>query len=126
MPTEPGGAVLELDPGLASGTGAHATTAMCLEWLDGCPLCALRVLDYGCGSAILALAALKLGARSACACDIDPQALTATCDNARRNGLEDQLEILIGPAVPTGRQAAAGGPARCAGGGSGACPPSVL
>ena len=70
MPTEPGGAVLELDPGLASGTGAHATTAMCLEWLDGCPLCALRVLDYGCGSAILALAALKLGARLACACDI--------------------------------------------------------
>jgi ribosomal protein L11 methyltransferase len=102
LPTEPGVAVLELDPGLAFGTGTHATTAMCLEWLDGCPLSALRILDYGCGSGILALAALKLGARSACACDIDPQALTATRENARRNGLEDRLEILLAGAKLAG------------------------
>ena len=90
---EPDAVVLELDPGLAFGTGTHATTAMCLEWLDGCPLESSRVLDYGCGSGILALAALKLGARSACACDIDPQALIATRDNAARNALDDRLEV---------------------------------
>ena len=94
LPSEAGATVLEFDPGLAFGTGAHATTAMCLEWLDGCPLSTLRVLDYGCGSGILALAALKLGARSACACDIDAQALAATRENARRNGLLDRLEVL--------------------------------
>jgi ribosomal protein L11 methyltransferase len=87
--------VLELDPGLAFGTGTHPTTAMCLEWLDGAPLSGLRVLDYGCGSGILALAALKLGAASACAVDIDPQALIATRQNARHNGLTAQLEIFL-------------------------------
>jgi ribosomal protein L11 methyltransferase len=92
-PGEPGAIVLELDPGLAFGTGTHATTAMCLEWLDGFPLAGLRVLDFGCGSGILALAALKLGAAFACAVDIDAQALIATRDNARHNGLLAQLEI---------------------------------
>lgn len=92
-PDEPGAAILELDPGLAFGTGTHATTAMCLEWLDGRVLTGLRVLDYGCGSGILALAALRLGAASAWAVDIDPQARIATRDNARRNGLDDRLEI---------------------------------
>lgn len=92
-PADPGATLLELDPGLAFGTGTHATTAMCLEWLDGFPLAGTRVLDYGCGSGILALAALKLGAASAWAVDIDPQALLATRDNARRNALETRLEV---------------------------------
>ncbi|MGB5131423.1 MAG: 50S ribosomal protein L11 methyltransferase [Steroidobacteraceae bacterium] len=94
--------VLELDPGLAFGTGTHATTAMCLAWLDGHPPTGLRVLDYGCGSGILALAALKLGARTACAFDIDPQALVATRDNAERNGLSGQLEICSIEDAPRG------------------------
>lgn len=85
--------VLQLDPGLAFGTGTHATTAMCLEWLDGNSLSGCRVLDYGCGSGILALAALKLGATSACAVDVDPQALIATRDNAGRNDLADRLDL---------------------------------
>ena len=92
-PGEPDAIVLELDPGLAFGTGTHATTAMCLEWLDGFPLSGLRVLDFGCGSGILALAALKLGAAFACAVDIDAQALIATRYNACHNGLLAQLEI---------------------------------
>ncbi len=74
--------ILELDPGLAFGTGTHPTTALCLEWLDGRIRGGERVLDYGCGSGILALAALKLGAGSASAFDIDPQAITATRENA--------------------------------------------
>jgi ribosomal protein L11 methyltransferase len=85
--------VLELDPGLAFGTGTHATTALCLEWLDGLALAGRRVLDYGCGSGILALAALRLGADSATAFDIDPQALIATRENARRNALEHGLAV---------------------------------
>jgi ribosomal protein L11 methyltransferase len=92
-PGSPDAIVLELDPGLAFGTGTHATTAMCLEWLDGQPPAGLRVLDYGCGSGILALAALKLGATQACAIDIDPQALIATRSNALRNDLVPRLEI---------------------------------
>lgn len=101
-PGEPDATVLELDPGLAFGTGTHASTALCLEWLDGIPLSGLRVLDYGCGSGILALAALKLGAASACAVDIDPQALRATRDNARRNDLAMQLEIRDAGDLPSG------------------------
>jgi ribosomal protein L11 methyltransferase len=101
-PGESGAIVLELDPGLSFGTGTHATTAMCLEWLDGFPLAGLRVLDYGCGSGILALAALKLGAASACAVDVDPQALIATRDNARRNGLAGRLEIREGGDAASG------------------------
>lgn len=86
--------VLELDPGLAFGTGTHPTTAMCLEWLDGAPLRGRSVLDYGCGSGILALAALKLGAAHATGIDNDPQALLATDENAARNGLADRLTVL--------------------------------
>lgn len=77
-----------LDPGLAFGTGTHPTTALCLEWLDGADMAGKTVLDYGCGSGILAIAALKLGATDAWGIDIDPQALTATRDNAARNGIE--------------------------------------
>ncbi|MDZ7767687.1 MAG: 50S ribosomal protein L11 methyltransferase [Woeseiaceae bacterium] len=85
--------IVELDPGLAFGTGTHPTTALCLEWLEGLDLAGKRVLDFGCGSGILAIAALKLGARSAVGIDIDPQALTATASNARRNGVGLQLAM---------------------------------
>lgn len=92
-PAAPAPVILELDPGLAFGTGTHATTALCLEWLDGQIQGGERALDYGCGSGILALAALKLGARSAVAFDIDPQALTATRENAAKNGLAPRVEV---------------------------------
>jgi ribosomal protein L11 methyltransferase len=97
--TVAGAIELELDPGLAFGTGTHATTALCLEWLDARALEGRRVLDYGCGSGILALAALKLGATAATACDIDPQALTATRLNAERNALSARLTIAAAPAA---------------------------
>lgn len=82
---------IDLDPGLAFGTGTHPTTALCLEWLDGAALAGKTVLDYGCGSGVLAIAALKLGANSASGVDIDPQAITATNENARRNAVADRL-----------------------------------
>jgi len=85
--------IVELDPGLAFGTGTHATTALCLEWLDRCALDGARVIDYGCGSGVLAIAALKLGAREAVAIDIDPQALMATRDNAARNRVAERLIV---------------------------------
>jgi ribosomal protein L11 methyltransferase len=92
-PAGPAAALLELDPGLAFGTGTHPTTALCLEWLDGAIRGGKRVLDYGCGSGILALAALRLGADRATAFDIDPQALRATRENAVKNRLEDRIEV---------------------------------
>jgi len=85
--------LIELDPGLAFGTGTHPTTALCLEWLDAAVLAGRQVIDYGCGSGVLAIAALKLGAASALAIDIDPQAQLATHDNARRNGVAAALAI---------------------------------
>jgi len=95
--------LLELDPGLAFGTGTHATTALCLEWLDSGAtsgpggakpwLAGADVIDYGCGSGILAIAALRLGARHAMAMDIDPQALLATGENAERNAVHAQIQI---------------------------------
>jgi ribosomal protein L11 methyltransferase len=87
----PGAAVVKLDAGLAFGTGTHASTALCLEWLAGHDLRGKRVLDYGCGSGILAIAALKLGAGSAICVDIDPQALTATRSNAEANGVASRV-----------------------------------
>lgn len=78
---------LLLDPGLAFGTGTHPTTALCLEWLDAQDLAGCTVLDFGCGSGILAIAALLLGAERAIGTDIDPQALEASRDNAGRNGI---------------------------------------
>lgn len=83
--------ILLLDPGLAFGTGTHPTTALCLEWLSGAELKGKTVLDFGCGSGILAIAALLLGAERAVCVDIDPQALTATRDNARVNGVESRI-----------------------------------
>ncbi len=92
-------AVVRLDPGLAFGSGTHATTALCLQWLDAMGtegvLHDATVLDYGCGSGILALAALKLGAARAVAIDNDPQALLATRDNAERNGVGDHLTVCL-------------------------------
>ncbi|HMN45762.1 MAG TPA: 50S ribosomal protein L11 methyltransferase [Povalibacter sp.] len=84
---------LDLDPGLAFGTGTHPTTALCLTWLDGAELRDRTVIDYGCGSGILAIAALKLGARSALGVDIDPQAVIATRDNAARNEVAERLAV---------------------------------
>lgn len=86
--------VVRLDPGLAFGTGTHATTALCLEWLDGLPLVGKTMLDYGCGSGVLAIAALKLGCSAATAMDIDPQAIIATRQNAIDNAVLDNLQIL--------------------------------
>lgn len=86
--------VVRLDPGLAFGTGTHATTALCLEWLDGLPIAGKTLLDYGCGSGVLAIAALKLGCSHATAMDIDPQAVTATCRNAADNDVAQRLQIL--------------------------------
>jgi ribosomal protein L11 methyltransferase len=86
--------ILELDPGLAFGTGTHPTTALCLQWLDGIDLTGQRVIDYGCGSGILAVAALKLGATSAIGVDIDHQALIASRENAERNHVAARLTLL--------------------------------
>ena len=113
--SEPGAIVVALDPGLAFGTGTHASTALCLEWLDarfsGPPAAAehsvetrshgldarlapgTRVIDYGCGSGVLALAAVKLGARAAHCFDIDAQALIATRANAAANGIGSQVHV---------------------------------
>ena len=85
---QPDAVNLLLDPGLAFGTGTHPTTALCLEWLDGQNLDNCSVLDFGCGSGILAIAALLLGAPQAAGTDIDPQALEASRDNASRNGID--------------------------------------
>ena len=85
--------VVRLDPGLAFGTGTHPTTALCLEWLDGLSLAGKTVLDFGCGSGVLAIAALKLGAANAIGVDNDPQALTASLNNAQRNGVGDRLAL---------------------------------
>jgi ribosomal protein L11 methyltransferase len=94
------GVVVDLDPGLAFGTGHHPTTALCLAWLDGLDLRGKRVLDYGCGSGILAIAALKLGAASALAVDHDPQALDASVDNAINNDVLARLRVARPEKVP--------------------------
>jgi ribosomal protein L11 methyltransferase len=85
--------IVRLDPGLAFGTGTHPSTALCLQWLDEQPLGGRTLIDFGCGSGILAIAALKLGARRAYAFDIDPQALLATQANAADNAVAEWLEI---------------------------------
>ena len=87
--------VVRLDPGLAFGSGTHPTTALCLEWLDGLDLVGKTITDYGCGSGILAIAALKLGAASAVGIDNDPQALIASADNAERNGVASRLALFL-------------------------------
>ncbi len=117
---------LKLDPGLAFGTGTHETTALCLQWLDGADLHGKTVLDFGCGSGVLAIAALLLGAGETTGTDIDPQALIASEDNARNNGVADSLALYLPEQMPesglpvrrTGRQhpgRPAGGTVRAAG-----------
>lgn len=92
---------LLLDPGLAFGTGTHPTTALCLEWLDGQDVHGLNAIDFGCGSGILAIAALLLGAERVTGTDIDPQALEASRDNARRNGIADErFPLYLPEAMP--------------------------
>ena len=85
--------VVELDPGLAFGTGTHATTALCLSWLDALDLEGKAVFDYGCGSGILAIAALRLGASFAEGYDIDAQAVVASTSNAEANGVTDRFRV---------------------------------
>ncbi|HEY1491662.1 MAG TPA: 50S ribosomal protein L11 methyltransferase [Steroidobacteraceae bacterium] len=89
----PGAVVVNLDPGLAFGTGTHASTALCLTWLDASPPTGAQVIDYGCGSGVLSLAAAKLGAAAVHAFDIDPQALLATADNAASNAVQGQVRV---------------------------------
>lgn len=86
---------LQLDPGLAFGTGTHPTTALCLRFLDETALDGERLVDYGCGSGVLAIAALLLGAAHVDAVDNDPQALLASRDNAARNGVDDRLAVYL-------------------------------
>ncbi len=97
--SDPSAVVVLLDPGLAFGTGTHATTAMCLSWLDAHAPAGARVIDFGCGSGILAIAALKLGAARAWCHDIDPQALLATAENAQANGVAEATVICAATAA---------------------------
>ncbi|HIF0223554.1 TPA: 50S ribosomal protein L11 methyltransferase [Legionella anisa] len=98
-PPEPDAVNLMLDPGLAFGTGTHPTTALCLTWLEQTDLKNKSVIDYGCGSGILSLAALKLGAGEVYAVDIDTQALQATRNNALANGLDERKLSISMPEV---------------------------
>lgn len=92
---------MALDPGIAFGTGTHPTTHLCLQWLAGHPPKDQTAIDYGCGSGILAIAAALLGASSITATDIDPQALKATLENAKRNGCIDKISVhLVSPNAP--------------------------
>jgi len=100
-PPEPDAVNLMLDPGLAFGTGTHATTSLCLQWLDANSPENLSVIDYGCGSGVLGIAALLLGCDTLCGIDIDPQALIATRQNAEQNGInEDQYSIYLPDQAP--------------------------
>ncbi|MEO5560326.1 MAG: 50S ribosomal protein L11 methyltransferase [Dokdonella sp.] len=90
---DPDAVIVRLDPGLAFGTGTHPTTALCLHWLDASDLVGKTVVDYGCGSGVLAIAALKLGAARVIGVDNDPQALQASRDNAQRNDVADRLDL---------------------------------
>ncbi|MDH4273921.1 MAG: 50S ribosomal protein L11 methyltransferase [Gammaproteobacteria bacterium] len=98
-PPDPAAVNIRLDPGLAFGTGTHATTALCLQWLGGHPLVGLDVIDFGCGSGILAVGAALLGARQVWAVDIDPQALVATRDNAQLNGVSTSIHTGLAKAL---------------------------
>jgi ribosomal protein L11 methyltransferase len=98
-PEDPDAIVVRLDPGLAFGTGTHPTTALCLQMLDSLPLAGRTLIDYGCGSGILGIAALKLGAAQVTAVDLDPQALLATRANALRNGVQSAMDVQGVPAT---------------------------
>ena len=90
---DPGAINLKLDPGLAFGTGSHPTTRLCLAWMRERGVEGARILDYGCGSGILAIAAARLGAHEVRGVDIDPQAIRASDDNARANGVAAQFSL---------------------------------
>lgn len=92
---DPSAVNILLDPGLAFGTGTHPTTSLCLQWLDGADVKGKTVVDFGCGSGILAIAALKLEAAKVVGIDIDPQALQATMDNASRNDVASKLHVFL-------------------------------
>jgi ribosomal protein L11 methyltransferase len=92
---DPNAVNVMLDPGLAFGTGTHATTSLCLRWLDSLELSQATVVDFGCGSGILGIAALKLGAKRVVGIDIDPQALLASQDNANRNDIGEKIELYL-------------------------------
>ena len=102
---DPNAVNVMLDPGLAFGTGTHPTTALCLTWLDGLDLNNKIVIDYGCGSGILAIAALKLGAMRVIGIDIDPQAIQASLDNAERNNVSEKIELYLAKDLPDNLQA---------------------
>jgi len=87
--------VIRLDPGVAFGSGTHPTTALCLEWVENRSMTGMSVLDYGCGSGVLSLAAALKGASRLVAVDHDPQALESTAENARRNNLDGHIEVLL-------------------------------
>ena len=102
QPPEPDAANLMLDPGLAFGTGTHPTTSLCLQWLDAQNMEGKTAIDYGCGSGVLAVAALLLGAEKVWGIDNDPQALTASKDNAGRNGIDlEKLSLHYPRETPT-------------------------
>ena len=94
-PPQPEAANILLDPGLAFGTGTHPTTSMCLEWLDANPPTGKDIIDFGCGSGILAIGAILLGAKYAEAIDLDPQALLATIDNAEKNNVSHNIKTYL-------------------------------
>jgi ribosomal protein L11 methyltransferase len=87
--------VLRLDPGLAFGTGTHPTTRLCLQWMDSHDFHAQTVVDYGCGSGVLGIVAAIKGATEVSCVDNDPQALLASSDNAARNGVSDNIQVLL-------------------------------
>ena len=100
-PPEPEAVNVLLDPGMAFGTGSHATTALCLRWLDQANIRNKEVIDYGCGSGILGIAAALLGAYRVHAVDIDPQAIAATVDNFSRNGIAQRnIAVYLPEALP--------------------------
>lgn len=94
-----------LDPGLAFGTGTHPTTYMCLCWLDSLDFTNKKVIDFGCGSGILAVSAIKLGAQEVYGIDIDPQAIEASLENAKRNNCADQIKLYLPNETPSELQA---------------------
>jgi ribosomal protein L11 methyltransferase len=99
IPHDPDNIEIQLDPGLAFGSGTHPTTALCLEWLDRQDVTDSTVIDYGCGSGILGIAAALKGAAKVICVDNDPQALQATADNAARNGVDDLVRCYLPDSV---------------------------
>jgi len=104
-PPDPNAVNLMLDPGLAFGTGTHPTTALCLEWLDSTDnknngIKNKQIIDFGCGSGVLAIAALMLGAKHCDGTDIDPQAIIASKDNAIENNVEERLDLFLPADMP--------------------------